>query len=408
MFSKLNTSKAVIASFVLLFSFGIIQAQQPTISMEEAVALASENYPSLKAALLSVEKEKALKSTAWDFGDTNFFTSGEEIGNNNRATYTTLGIGQSDIDIFGISSKNKLANEQIKLAKTNVELSTLSLKQKVQTAWAKAYTAKKIFESYDKIFSVFSGLNKAIDLRFETEAISKLEYNATKNQGKLIELKKEQALVSYKMALQELNQWLFTDKWYDVAPTSFNTFDNDLLVNEANLKDHALFKLWQNQLDIANAQQKVSRSQFLPKISAQYGFQKIASQSGFNSFQVGVKIPLIFNKAKGQSKASKINRAIIEQENMTKQTQFKSTFYAMLSKYEQLEASWQYYKNEALPLAIEQRNGATLSYKEGAMDYIAFLQNMKAAIQLEINTWNILQDYLESKIQLEYFLTPKQ
>ncbi|MDD7885422.1 CusA/CzcA family heavy metal efflux RND transporter [Flavivirga sp. 57AJ16] len=407
-FSKSRTfgnKKAIIASFILIFSFGMAQAQQSTISMEEAVTMASKNYPSLKAALLSVEKEKALKTTAWDFGETTIFTSGEDIGNNNPATYTTLGIGQSDIAVFGMPSKNKLANAYIKLAKTNVELSTLSLKQKVQTAWAKAYTTKKIVESYKEILAMFSGLNKAIDLRFETEAISKLEYSATKNQGKWIALKKEQALVSYKTALQELNQWLFTDTWYEVPSTSFDAMDSTLLINETSLKDHALFKLWENQLDVAKAQQKVANAQFLPKLSAQYGFQKIAGQSGFNSFQMGIKMPLVFNKAKGTSKASKINKAIIEQENRVKQAQFESTFYAMLSKYEQLEASWQYYKNEALPLAIEQRHGASLSYKEGALDYIGFLQNMKAAIQLEINTWKILQDYLESKIQLEYFLT---
>ena len=74
---------------------------------------------------------------------------------------------------------------------------------------------------------------------------------------------------------------------------------------------------------------------------------------------------------------------------------------------QQLQKKWNYYKNEALPLAIEQRNGVSLSYKEGAMDYIDFLQSMKDAIQLEINTWNVLEEYLISRIQLEYFLTSK-
>ena len=409
MFLKLNIlrNKGIITTILVLLSFGILQAQQPTISMKEAVKMATNNYPSLKAAKLLVEKQKAIKSTAWDFGDTEIFTSGEEIGNNNAATYTTLGIGQSGIDIFGISSKNKLANQNIKLAQTNAKLNALRLKQKVQIAWAKAYTTKKMYESYNKTFSVFSKLNKTIDLRFETQVVSKLEYNATKNQGKLIELKKEQALVFYKMALQELNQWLFTEKLYDVAPTSIDTFDNNFLVNETSFENHLLFKLWQNETDVAIAQEKVANAKFLPKLFAQYRFQKIANQSGFNSFQVGIKMPLIFNKVKGQSKASRINKDIIEQENTAKQIQFKTDFNILLSKYKQLETSWKYYKNEALPLAINQRNGVTLLYKEGAIDYIAFLQNMKEAIQLEINTWEILQDYLKSKIQLEYFLTLK-
>ncbi|WP_103072006.1 CusA/CzcA family heavy metal efflux RND transporter [Aquimarina sediminis] len=405
---KVIQPNATKATIVLLLCFGVTRAQQSSVSMEEAVAIAIENYPSLKVAKLSVEKEKVLKTTAWDLGTTRLFTAGEEIGNNSDdAAYTTIGIGQNNIDVFGIAPKNKLAKENIKLAETNIELSMLDLKRKVQTAWVKAYTVKRIYESYTEIDEVFSGLNKAIDVRYETEAISKLEYSVTANRGKLISLQKEQAYVAYQMALQELNQWLQDDKKYDVAAIDINTFEDDILVYEG-IENHPLLTYWHTQQEIAQAKHKVASSQFLPKLSAQYGFQKVGDQSGFNSYQIGVQIPLIFNKTRGKAKALKINAQIIEQENIAKETQLKSSFGAIATKYKQSQKSWMYYKNEALPLAREQRNGATLSYKEGAMDYIAFLQNMKDAIQLEINTWKMLQDYLSNKIQLAYFLTSKQ
>ncbi|WP_109436729.1 CusA/CzcA family heavy metal efflux RND transporter [Aquimarina sp. AU119] len=398
----------IIATVVILFFFSTIHAQQSKISMDEAITMAIENYPTLKAAQLSVEKEKALKTTAWDFGNTQIFTSGEEIRNNsNDGVYTTFGIGQNNIDIFGIVSKTRLTKENIKLAEANVELSMLDLKQKVQIAWAKSYTAKRLYESYAKIDTVFSGLNKAIDLRFETEAISKLEYNATVNQRKLIQIQKEQAYASYQMALHELNQWVLGDKLFDVADIPLSTFDNDILIVEEDLENHPLFKYWQTQSNIVKARQKVAESQFLPKLFARYGFQKIDEQSGFNSYQLGVQFPLIFNKIRGKAKAAKINTSIIEEQKKANEEQLKSKYSILLTNFEQLQKQWNYYKNKALPLAIEQRNGAILSYKEGAMDYIAFIQNIKDAVQLEINTWQVLQYYLENKIQLEYFLNLK-
>ena len=136
------------------------------------------------------------------------------------------------------------------------------------------------------------------------------------------------------------------------------------------------------------------KSGFLPKLSAQYGFQEIGGQSGFNSYRIGVQFPLFFNKTKGKVKAASIQTQLIEEKNKVNQIQFKNTFNTILSEYNQLQKSWNYYRTEALPLAKEQRNGTTLSYKEGGMDYIAFLQNMKDAIQLEINTWNVLSQYL--------------
>lgn len=405
---NIKTPRTVIATVMLLFCFGIAQAQQKQITIDEAVVMATKNYPTLKAAQFNVEKEKALKTTAWDFGSTQIFTSADEIGNNNtEEVYTTIGFGQNNIDIFSIASKNKLAKENIKLAETNVELSILEIKRNVQIAWSNAYSKKRIYEAYAKIDSVFSGLNKAIDLRYETEAISKLEYNATANQGKLISIQKEQAFTNYQMALQVLNQYLLSEEPYDVSSIDLDDFDEALLVSNEDIKTHPLFTYWNTQKDIAKAQYKVANSQFLPKLSAQYGFQKIGNQSGFNSYQVGLQIPLIFNKTKGEAKASKMKINIVEQENKVKQIEFENTYNSILIQYEQLQKNWGYYKNDALSLAIEQRNGAILSYKEGAMDYIAFLQTMKAAIQLEIDTWQMFSSYLNSKIQLEYFLTSK-
>ncbi len=404
---KFKIPKTSIATVLLLFCFGISQAQQRSITMGEAVALATENYPSVKAAKLSVEREKALKTMAWDFGNTNIFTGADEIGNNNNATYTTIGIGQSAIDLFSVVSKNKLAKANIQLAEVNVELSLLELKRKVQMAWAKTYATKRIYQSYSEIDSVFSGLNKALDLRYETEAISKLEYRATANQGRLIELKKNEAYVNYEMALQNLNVWLMEDAIVDVSTTDVISFDSALLTSDFEIKNHPLQLSWQNELAVALAQNKVANSAFLPKLSAQYGVQKIGDQSGFNSYQLGIQVPLFFNKAKGKAKASKINSEIIEQSNKAKEAQLVNRFNMMVTQYEQLQNSWSYYKDEALPLAVEQRNGVILSFKEGAMDYIAFLQNMKNAIELEVSTWEVLQQYLESKILLEYFLTNK-
>ncbi len=399
---KLNKTLTV---FMLMLGCGIVNSQESIISMDEAVEIAMMNHPSLQAAKLVIEREKALKTTSWDFGQTQLFTSGEEIGNNNPdATYTTLGIGQSNIDIFGVGSKNKLANDQIKLAESSLELNNLSLKQNVQIAWSKAFTFKKIYESYSDIDSVYSGLNKAISLRFETEAISELEYKSTANSGRLIHIQKEQAYVDYQTALQELNQWLLIDGLIDVSSIDIFSLTDQLEHDQLNLEEHPLFIYWNNQLKVANAEQKVAGLKYLPKLSAQYGFQKIGGLTGYNSYQLGVQIPIVFNKTKGISNASKISASIIEYENKVKQTELQSKYKRAVIQFNQMKRNWEYYKNEALPFAIQQRNGVSISYKEGAMDYLAFLQNMKSAIELEITTWKILQQFMASKIQLEYFL----
>ncbi|WP_299383494.1 CusA/CzcA family heavy metal efflux RND transporter [uncultured Lacinutrix sp.] len=396
--------KTVIASLLVFFGVFSLNAQvNQTISIDEAVNMAIKNYPSLKASKLNIDKEEALKTTAWNFGDTNIFTSGEEIGNNNPATYTRLGIGQTGIAIFEGPAKSKLAKQNIELAKTNLQLNSLELKQNVKKAWINAYVAKKTYQSYAAIDSVFFGLEQALELRYETEAISQLEYSSTANQGRLITIQKQVALNKYNMALQTLNQWLFSAIIFDVENTEITALEDESTIIDESLTSHPLLNYWDNQTAIASAQTAVEKASYLPKFSAQYGFQEINGQSGFSSFQIGIQIPLIFNSVKGKTKASKINSEIIKEKNRVKKSLLETNYINLVAQFKQNKSNWEYYKTEALKLAIQQRNGATLSYKEGAMDYIAFIQTIKEAVQLEINTWQIFKDYLDSKTKLEYY-----
>ena len=400
---KPKVPKHAIATVLLLFGFGITQAQQ-TVTMDEAVAMAVEKYPTIEAAELGISKAKALKGTAWDLGKTQLFTGADEVGNDNNPTYTTIGIGQSNIDVFGIPSKRKLNKAFIKVAESNAELTSLSLKKQVKKSWVKAYVSKSLYKSYVSIDSVYSGLNNALDLRYKTELISKLEHSLTTNEGGLIRLKTTQAYTNYQIALQELNKWLVADVLLDVSNLDLNGIDATAITTKTELENHPLLLYWDNQLAKATAQKKVANSQFLPKLSGQYGFQKIGDQSGFSSYQLGIQIPLIFMKTKAKAKAAKINEQLIAQENKANAIQLSNNYNNLINTFFQSKENWNYYKNQALPLAVEQRNGAVLLYKEGAIDYLSFLQNMKSAIELEVKTWQVLEEYLLHKIQLEYFL----
>ncbi|MGB8375670.1 MAG: hypothetical protein WCE57_10145, partial [Salegentibacter sp.] len=66
--------------------------------------------------------------------------------------------------------------------------------------------------------------------------------------------------------------------------------------------------------------------------------------------------------------------------------------------------SWQYYLQEALPLAKEQRDGAVFAFKEGGIDYTTFLQTVRDSIGIESRSWEALNKFLEAKYELQYFL----
>jgi hypothetical protein len=84
--------------------------------------------------------------------------------------------------------------------------------------------------------------------------------------------------------------------------------------------------------------------------------------------------------------------------------QLKSEYAQAQQNYLKWKEAWHYYEKEALELAKEQRNGASIAYREGDIDYIGFLQLVKDAIEIEQEGWQTYQEYLKRQFKLEYYI----
>lgn len=383
---------------------GVQQDSFTEITLDEAKKKAVENYPKIKSAKLEIEKQQVLKKTAWDLGNTQIFTGREEAGNGSNGVYTSIGFQQQNIDVFGVASKRNLQKEQVVLAEKALGLSIIELEREVSTAWGMLYVAKNKFEVYDKLDSVFRDIERAAKIRWETEATSKLEFLATANQANKVHIEKEQAYRDYLSALQRLNLWFANDSLFTVADIPSEQLDDPLNFVADSLRSHPLLDISAQEVEVADAIIRERRSQFMPKLQGQYGRQEIAGQSGFYTYQVGIKIPLFFAPELGRSQSAKIQKDIAKQNYKETQLKLNNEYNRVRAQYLKWYDSWKYYREEALPLATEQRKGAIAAYREGAINYVSFLQNVKDAISVEVDSWNAFGQYLESRYQLEYYL----
>ena len=380
--------KLVATTAVLLLMFGFSaqsNAQQisdtlPEITLQESVKLSKSNYPLLKQKQLEITKQEQLKSTAYDFGTTQIFTGGEEV-NNGNGIYTTIGIGQSNIDVFGISAKKRLQEQRIQLAQKAFQLSELDLELEVKKAWANALQSKRNYNLYKELDSIYTNFEKAVALNFEVEAISRLEYSAAKNQALQIQNRFMQSKSDYAIALQQLNLWLVSDTFYSV-PNDFE-ITNDIDVNTFNLEEHPLNSIAQLQVTEAEATYKAAKADNLPKLNLQGGLQNVNGNSGFYTYQAGISFPFLSSTNKAKVKTAKIDKEIAETNIQFKKQDLQSKFLQSKENYQKWKTSWLFYKNEVLPLVKEQKVGALFAYKEGEVDYTGFKQLIKEDIQSE-------------------------
>tara|TARA_R110000868_G_scaffold116996_2_gene310920 strand:- start:4905 stop:9272 length:4368 start_codon:yes stop_codon:yes gene_type:complete len=373
----------------------------PVISLEKAVEVSKENYPLLKTKQLEIQRQTVLKGAAYDFGNTQVFTGGEEISDS-QGIYTLVGLGQQNINLFGIGAKKRLQKQRIALAETALELSELQVEREVKKAWSQAYQQRQKFELYRELDSIYSQFEKAIQLNFEVEAISRLEYSSATNQALQISNKLQQAESDYAIALQKLNLWLVSDTYYSV-PDTLDGSEVAVLGMETDLGNHPELQLSQKRINEAEANYDAARSDLMPNFNLQGGLQRVNGNNGFYSYQAGISIPLFSGAVRSQAKASKIDNEIARANADFTQRQLQSEYQQAIQAYQKWEGSWTFYSDKALPLAEEQRKGALLAYKEGAVDYAAFTQIIRDAIQTEMDALDALDNYLKSVFELQYF-----
>ncbi|WP_236980047.1 CusA/CzcA family heavy metal efflux RND transporter [Membranihabitans maritimus] len=411
--NKFNNNTLSMIFFIAVISIGgtnILKAQTSidslhSISLDQAQHRAYENYPKLRSAALNIEKEKALEGTALDLGSSRIFTGAEEFGNGFNGVYTQVGFQQQQIDVFGTKPRRELIKEKIVLAKKAYNWTVLELEREVGKTWAKVYANKKVLEVYGHLDSIFSDIERASKVRFETEATSKLEYLSTSNQAKEVKIRKEQAYRDYLESIQRFNLWFSNpDTLFTVGNVDIDSLDHNIKLLVSQVNKHPAFEFYKQKIEVANANIDERKTEYFPKLQLQYARQKVQGVSGFNQFQIGVQVPIFYGPEKARVQESQILKDIAENDLRQARVELNAEYKSIREEYFKWSGSWKYYQEEALPLAKEQRNGAIVAYREGAIDYVTFLQNVRDAIQMEVNAWTAFEEYLTSYYQLEYFL----
>jgi cobalt-zinc-cadmium resistance protein CzcA len=393
--------------FMSQFSFGQNQTELQPISVQQAVDKAVNNYPALKVAALEVEQQEKLKKTAYDFGNTQLYRQLEEAGNGIEGVRTNFAIQQQQIDVFAIPAKLKVQRKQIATARAKQDLTEIQIKRDVQSDWARVVAARKQLTVFSQLDSAFAKLMNAAEIQRETEEISELRLLATQNRRHQIALQKEQSYRDYTIALQKMNSWFVEDTLYTASIDELDDVASPIVDVNDSVNTHSELDILQRQIEVADAQLGQAKSQFLPKLQGLYGVQEINGQDGFQIYQFGVQIPLFFFSELGTTQSAGLQKQIAQENYNAQKLKFYARYSQTKENYVKWLNSWKYYKTKALPLAQKQRRGALIAFEQGAIDYVAFLQNINDAIQLEIDAWSAYEQMLINKFSLEYYTNNK-
>ncbi len=402
---KPKLSKAIL--IVFLMSCGLVfsnksLAQDDTITFQQAIELAKTKYPAVKAAQLEVDKQEALKSTAYDLGFTSVYSGKEETGNGFDGVQTQIGVEQTDIDMLGIPVKSRLARSRSELAQSGQILTESVLIRDVSKAYYRVVFALQQWQLYTQLDTLYTDFLRAAELRYNTQQTSRIEFLAASLRDKELRVNLRKAKSAYKADLEVLNQYLSRPDQFSIDVNSavqsadFNNLEKD------SLPGSPLLNYYSQSVNLANSEWMVEKAGYLPRFSLAYEKQRVEGIPGFYSYQAGISFPLLYFNQKGKTVSKRIDYQIAartyEQINLEMQASYKEK----MINYYALKEVILFYTEEALPLADEQIQASTLAYRLGNIDYVQFIQNVETAINTKNEFLKQQIAYLELAAELKY------
>lgn len=389
----------IIVSILCTLLMAVSLQAQPSISLQEAIAMAMNRYPALKASRLHTQSTLAMQRTARDFGNLELSMGGEEIGRGNDAV-TTLLAARQNLDIFSVKARWQRLQQETRVAHATTRVLEQQLQLQVSSAYAADQMARLRLELYRKQAELYTRFVEAARLRYDTRAASLLEYQSAQSEHRRVELNVIEAEKDVEKAHIDLSRWLSPDTLYQSDTV---IVDEQVATSATMLGAHPAIVLVNEKVKLASDISKEMRANSLPKLYVELGSQMIGSRLGYWSWSVGVSVPVDMgaNKARRQSALVEIEKAHTELNDQ--QWSIDAHNRQLNCDYSKWQRTVEYYRKSALPLANEQRRNALLSYREGQIGYLDFIQALKTTMDVEFSYIDAYQKLLETKFNIEYY-----
>ncbi len=405
--------KGRLLSLFLLFAFSPFHhadAQQQ-VSLDEALRLAEENHPAMRAARLEVSRQKALVKGTADIGETELSVGGEEIGHGNDAVYTLLQVRQN-LNLLGNRSRTRYQKQAVATAEAAAELSAMQLRKQVSLAYGNAWTARQRMAVYARIDSIYQRFEHAAKVRYVARETSHLEYLTARKKALEAAEERREAEDDYRIAAMQLSAWLGGD--YEPMPGmtdnglhSVRTCQMSRMLPYQGSPTDSLDTTPQmhylaEQLKLTDADVSRQKADGLPSFFVEGGTQMLGSKTGYWAWGVGMSVQLFRSPLNARTKAARIDRDLAQANYDTMRQRTEAAWNSLLAERQKWLRKLQYFEETALPTAREQQQGAEAAYRLGATDYIGFIQTMSDAVKTELEYWDAYGQFVTKDIEIKY------
>ena len=412
-----NKEIYVLISFIALFP-SVLTGQNAGINIPKPITLqnaideALKNNSSIRAANYSVDLQKALRRSAVNIDKTNITLSQGQINSINYDN--NLNINQRFEYPTVYTNQLKLADARIKGSQSQVEINKLNLAHNVKTTYYQlVYFINKraLFAVQD---TLYNNLVRASNVRYRTGESTLLEKTTSEAQSLELKNRMQQNEIDILIAQQQLQVLLNTKENITAADTSIIKREIKLPADSSVIENNPMLKYLQQQIEINSSETDVQKAKRLPDFLIGYTnqtFRGIQNVNGvnekftgldrFNSFQIGVSIPLLPGGSKFKIAAAKINEQVAQENLAYEQTNLAGQLNILLQQYYKHKSAIDYYEKTALPQADLIIKNAEKGFRAGELTYIQYQQSLATALKIKTDYIESIYQYNQSTLAIE-------
>ncbi|MEO8447373.1 MAG: TolC family protein [bacterium] len=390
-------------SLMLLLSQSVT-AQQRT-GPDEVLRIALENNQELKTARLNIQKENAITGKAFNIPRPQLFTEYEGVkGSLSNFESRKFGITQELEFPTNYFLRSDVQSSQILIAEEEYNVSVNHLKAELKTIYYNLLLQNKLLETAKDILKIYDDFYVVAQKKYDAGESSNLEVLG----AKLNRIKIENQIKNTESEIRSLQSELkkLMNVTYDIETseeTGFKeyTFSKTNLLTRA-MSDNPSMKIIRYRKDKFSNQLSLSRGELLPNISLSYYRQKIGNDNGFYGVELALGIPVWFwGEQSANIKGADYDLQIASSEEVSLRRSLENELNRSFEEYENSMRQLKFFRDEAVSESDEVFRQSKISYEEGAIGYVEYLQALTIVYDVRTQYLTSIYNYNKSLINLE-------
>ena len=403
---KPGTALTTIVLFLLIGISPAARGQENAslrrITLQEALDTAMKNNLLLQVNDWQIQKAKRVTATSFDLPKTGVFVENEDLTPEDRKGILKIGLSQN-MDWPGVyGARKNLLQQQQKVVEINKAKTELELKRDVRSVYYQLWYLQDKQQLYKRLDSIYSQLTKAAALKVRTGDSPGLDSIAANARWRELQAQLQQIDKEIAVTQEDIKRLLNTPISYYTQNGPLEKIKLDTL---ADIGNHPLLRLQQQQITISKADISLQRNRMLPDFQGRFFTQRLYGVTPpYTGFSITMGVPIAGKSYSNKIKAAEVENRVQEQQLAYETQALNSSYSKGLQELEKNRVLLRFYESTGLKQAEEIIKAASLAYRAGEISYAGLSQFLSQAIDIRKNYLDNLNQYNQSVIQFTYFI----